>query len=478
MNSVMKALAIAGFAIVLSGCGSKSGTPEASVAGVPLAIKSPAAAEVSDAASQPQKSAQTPSSKAVAEERATDPDVEVLIQRAQAAVGARRNSSAIEALSQAIGIAPNNPRLFRLRADVYSLMGEYANARADFSLAIQTDSQSADLYNARGYFLMTRGLSQEAFEDFQKALELDPQMAIAFNNRGLIELSNEEYETAIQSFSSALKLDSDYVDALNNRGFARMKLGQLDAALVDLQRTVQLNPDYTTAWNNCGLLYMQQEKFSEAVDAFSEAVRLAPLDARWLNHRRTALQKLEDFEAANADAQRIRWLSSLSELTSVVNAKPNDPNAWLQRAAHLSKGSEFAAAVQDYTRTLNLQPNHPEALTGRAEALLQIGDAQNALIDCDTAINLGGSSTAYAIRANAWFAVADYDNAIRDFEAAQTLNQTLAQAYEKRAEQRTAAGETQLAELDRQKAQHILDALAGRLEQKPTAELVDFPTAE
>ena len=106
-----------------------------------------------------------------------NPVVEQLFQKARQAARDGHSASAIEAVSQAIGIDPGDSRLFRLRGDIYTLVGEYANARADLALAIRNEPQNAELRNIRGYFLMSRGLQKEAVADFDKALQLNPQFS-------------------------------------------------------------------------------------------------------------------------------------------------------------------------------------------------------------------------------------------------------------------------------------------------------------
>lgn len=443
----------------LIGCGSKSSGPESPTAESTPTVDSPASANQTASTSTSQSA-----------------PVAALQQRAQAAVSARQPKTAIEALSQAIGIDPSDPQLFHMRADVYNLIGEYANARADYSLAVQADPGNAELYNTRGYFLMTRGATVDALVDFNKAVELNPKFPVAWNNRGLIRLGEKNYKAAIADFTKAVELDGKYIDALNNRGFAQMKHKRLDAALVDLKKTVALKPDYTTAWNNCGLVYMQQENYTAAVDAFSEAIKLAPLDARWLNHRHAALKKLEKFGEANTDAQRIRWLNGLSQLTQQANQKPNDPNIWMSRATHMAQGGEFSGAVLDYSRVLALVPGNKKALISRAELWLKLSDPQKAIADCNVVIANDSSPMAYSVRGDAWLALEDFDNAITDFEMAQRMDDALVTAYQKRAALRAKTGDKKLAGEDIAKAKHLQDALAGLLTPRTAQEQMPFPT--
>ncbi len=449
--------------VVTLGCGRSSDTTPA--AGVPLAINGPSRVDAAKPLTTPDPAAGV-----------TNTVVEQLFKKAQQAARAGQLGVSVEAISQAIGLEPGDSRLFRLRADVYSRMGEYANARADFALAVQTEPRSAELRNIRGYFLMSRGLTTEALADFDQALQLNPEFAAAWNNRGLVHLANQDYEAAATNFDKATTIDGVYADALNNRGFARFKMGQLSQALSDLKRTVELKPNYTTAWNNCGLVYMQQKEYALAVDSFSQAIRLAPTDMRWLGHRREALKRLGRYAEAASDAEKIQWLNTLNQMTQHALSQPNVSSAWIARAGHLMNGSEFDAAVKDYSRALKLNPADHEALCGRALAWLNLGQVGKSIADCDESLVAEPTVAAFSIRGDAWFAKANYDQAIEDFEAAHRFDDTVAAAYRNRAKARRADGHDEMADADLKAAKSISAALKGESSPtKPPSAQVPFP---
>ena len=165
----------------------------------------------------------------------------------------------------------------------------------------------------------------------------------------------------------------------------------------------------------------------------------------------------------------------MNELTKQARIKPGTPEIWLSRAEHLAKGSEFAAAVQDYSRVLSLQPGRVAALQGRAESLMHAGKYQDAIVDCDSIMMLQPSATAYSLRGDLWYAVADFDNAINDFEAADRMDGIVAEAYRARAKQLKADGKNAEAEADLKKAAHVEAALAGELTPVATNSLPEFP---
>jgi len=431
--------------LLVAGCGRQHSDSSSSgaQAGVPLAIAGP----------QPD----------AAEKAGTEwpAEIRALLQRASGAVTRGRHATAVESLSQAIGIRPDDAVLFRMRGDVYALIGENANARADFSTAIRLQPRNADLYNFRGYFLMSRGLGRDSLADFDQAVVLNPAHTAALNNRGLLRLSEQDYAAAEADFTKAIESSSTFPDAWNNRGFARMKKQELETAMADIRRALELNENYVTAWNNRGLIAMQQQNYSEAAQAFGRAVELEPFDVRWVGHRRGALLKMERYNEAQADASRIEWLTRLQQVTQDVRRSPASAEGWLRRGRLLMEGNEFAAAAEDLTRVLMLSPKHPEALTARARCWVELKDTDKAMQDCDEAVAAGAVAEANSLRGDLWAAKREYDRALADYEAAQRFDAGVADIREARGEQLRAAGKTAEADADMEEARRIREALTG-----------------
>ena len=288
--------------------------------------------------------------------------VRQLIQKANAGVVAGRNNIAIESLSQAIGVTPEDATLFRMRADVYALQGENANARADFSTAVRLAPTNPDLLNFRGYFLMSQGLVEESRKDFDKAIELNPKHAAALNNRGLLALTNKEYKAAEADFTMAIEADRKFSDAWNNRGFARMKLEQYEPAMADIKQALHLKEDYVTAWNNCGLgRHAATELRRSRKGVCLARMQIDPMDARWVNHHRAALIKQNRFAEAQKDAQKVEWLNQLTTLTQQAGRNARDPRGWIGRGEHLMNGQQYGAAIQDFSRALAVNPGNPRS---------------------------------------------------------------------------------------------------------------------
>ncbi|MFN9719240.1 MAG: tetratricopeptide repeat protein [Planctomycetota bacterium] len=448
----MRSVATALFAaVVLSGCG-KGPTDSATL---PLSIPGPGSKAESDVKSP----ASATTASVIPQYTET---VRQLLQNADSGLRSGRPKAAVEALSQAIGIMPEDSSLFRMRADVYTMLGENANARADYSTAIRLSPSDADLYNHRGYFLMSHALKAEAKADFHKAIELNPKHVAAYNNRGLLSLTDQDFKNANADFTRAIENDRANPDAWNNRGFARMKQGHLTEAMTDIREALKLNDKYINAWNNCGLIAMQQEDFSEAEKAFSRASELDPMDPRWLNHRKNALLKLNRVDEARQLSTEIEWLTELTALSQQAGRNAGNPNGWIARGKHLLERDRHDAAMLDFTRALAVSPGHPEALLERASVWLSKGDMQKAMTDCEQSLVSRPTLEAYSLRGDLWLKLDNIDQALSDFESARRFDEQVAATYELRAARAKEAGDTEKHDADMARAAEIRDALKDR----------------
>jgi tetratricopeptide repeat protein len=102
-----------------------------------------------------------------------------LSQRAQIYALAERYDDAINDLSAAIQLTPNNPELYTLRGQMYLYLYQWDNVLADYNKAIQLDPTYADAYFLRGvlyYSILQTGAEHysDALSDFQRYVELAP----------------------------------------------------------------------------------------------------------------------------------------------------------------------------------------------------------------------------------------------------------------------------------------------------------------
>ena len=83
--------------------------------------------------------------------------------------------SAIRHFTEAIRLAPLEPRGYDYRGWAYGKKGDLENAIADFSEAIRLNPNDAHAYYNRGYAYSRTGNSSNAIADLTEAIRLKPE---------------------------------------------------------------------------------------------------------------------------------------------------------------------------------------------------------------------------------------------------------------------------------------------------------------
>jgi TolB-like protein/Tfp pilus assembly protein PilF len=188
--------------------------------------------------------------------------------------------------------------IFELQDQVTaSVVGAIAQQleRAEIERAKRKPTESLDAYD---YYLRgmanlhkgTRDAINEALPLFLQAIELDPDFASAYAmaawchfwrklNGWMIDRSQEIAEGA-RLARRAAELGRDDAVALARSGHALAHLvGDLDDGIALIDRALVLNPNHAAAWFLGGFLRIWRGEADDAIERFSRAMRLSPLDS-------------------------------------------------------------------------------------------------------------------------------------------------------------------------------------------------------
>ncbi|HEU5198190.1 MAG TPA: CHAT domain-containing protein [Ktedonobacterales bacterium] len=157
-------------------------------------------------------------------------------------------------------------------------------------------------------------------------------------------------------------------------------------------------------WMQEGDNYYQVQRYSEALDAYEQATRLAPNDARPYKGKGDALWWLKRYEASLAAYEQAIHLDpnfgrayygmglalsrlgqqaeTLAAFQRATELDPTYPNAHLNKGDMLFRFNRYEEALTAYERTIQLNPKNAYAYKGKSAALTALGrtaEAEQAL---------------------------------------------------------------------------------------------------
>jgi tetratricopeptide (TPR) repeat protein len=222
------------------------------------------------------------------------------------------------------------------------LRGEYDQAIAHFTRALQGNPRSADAYVGRSWARLnklgeaepdTAGRTEreqaeaaaarktqfeEALADSTQALRLDPDSAKAYAARGKALAGLKRLPEAMKDLDEAVRR--------NPRGawvyYARAQLANTHAVqgaspLEDVEQSIRLDPSFAPAHALRGHLYLRRGQFEETVRSCNRALELDPKLAPAYLYRGDARRALGQEREGSADIERARRLDPQLRRTEV-----------------------------------------------------------------------------------------------------------------------------------------------------------------
>lgn len=122
-----------------------------------------------------------------------------------------------------------------------------------------------------------------------------------------------------------------------------------------------------------GLVYAQDLRFSDMVQAFSEALELDPDCAIAYHNRAYAYFQLDEYQKA------------LVDFKEALRLAPDFAESYLGRGTAAAALHDLPGAIMDFDAAINLDAHHARAFFNRARAYLELGNRAAAIADYQTA---------------------------------------------------------------------------------------------
>ena len=144
---------------------------------------------------------------------AVSPEANYLYQQACSAEYKEDYATAVQKLTEALKIAPNDVMIYTKLAGVYSEMGEYDKALDAYSKVAELKPADGYIYVSVGSIYENKGDYQKALESYTKVMEMCPEYIYNYLNMANVNYQLRDYKSAIENYNKFLNTYSQHREA-------------------------------------------------------------------------------------------------------------------------------------------------------------------------------------------------------------------------------------------------------------------------
>ena len=252
----------------------------------------------------------------------------------------------------------------------------YANAIANYTIAIIKDKNSAVAYYDRGLAYSMLNDHIHAIEDYNAAMSMYYAPLSIYNARGNAYYNSKSYDYAIDDYKNAIKLDAKNSYTYLGLANAYLSKGMMNEAIVEYNNAIRMNPSNFYAYEGKGSSYASLGQHDKAISNYTKVIALSPGYSAGYYCRGRAYADSGLYEAAIVDLNR------------VISIDPNYPDAFITRAYAFWNNSQYAEAIADYNKAMSAGTPTAESYNGRGLAYNDNGEYELAVADFKKAIEL------------------------------------------------------------------------------------------
>jgi tetratricopeptide (TPR) repeat protein len=311
--------------------------------------------------------------------------------------------------------AQNSKKYFKTGQEFIE-SGNYQDAVAQFSKAIELDPQNTDMYLARARAYVKLNQLQEALDDCNRAKVFSPKNDDIFSLAGEISLEMKKYEDALANLNTATGLNKRSHDPYQYKTQALIELEKYETAMGAIDTALLIEKNNSMDNYLKGVVNERLRNYSEAEKYYRKAFGNEGFVKPYL-----ALAQLK--------VKQNQLNEAFSLLESALKSDPKSTEAFYIRSQIYTKQLDFPNAINDISKNIILEPGNPDWYIVRGGYYQQFNQQQYAINDFNKLISLTPDNPdAYFMRAKSYEEILDYPSAIKDYQKIASLSEFNVQA--------------------------------------------------
>ena len=297
--------------------------------------------------------------------------------RGNTLINKRDYGHAIETLSMAVDLDPDNVVTLNLRGLAYERTGQDDHAMTDYNLALQKRPTYGVPYNNRGIIQLRRGALQSALDDFNLSIKYAPKFLLGYTNRARVRTLMQDFDGAIADFAEAEKIEPAAQQITGNRCITYGMMGKFDQAFTDCNGLIEKQPKNAYAINNRADVNMLKGDLDAALKDYNIAIQINPNNVRAHSGRGQIYERKKDLAQARADYRAAAYSLTKFDELDVARARAIAQErlaALTPQAPAGSTGRRVALVIGNGAyKNVHALPNPPRDSKMIAAALRDVG---------------------------------------------------------------------------------------------------------
>jgi tetratricopeptide (TPR) repeat protein len=157
---------------------------------------------------------------------------------------------------------------------------------------------NADTFYIKAEKYANEGKNKKAIAYYTLAIKLNSKQSKYFNSRGISYFNQGDYYRAIGDFYRSLELEPENSTIYYNVAYSKFELNDYKSALSELTKSIDLNPEYCIALNLKGLIYDKLNHPDSSLFYFSNAYNYDSTNQTYTYNMGYALFQLEKYTDA------------------------------------------------------------------------------------------------------------------------------------------------------------------------------------
>jgi Tfp pilus assembly protein PilF len=268
-----------------------------------------------------------------------------------------------------------NHQLYFQRAMVHHHLKQHKLALYDILMATDIDSANSKYLNLQGEIMWALRSPASAIISFEKSKKLDSTITNAYLRLGEVYLYTRNHEKSFQNLNSVLYRDRTNPKAYFLKGMNYKEVNDTFRAIAHFQTATEMDPYIIEAYIQLGLIYASREDH-KALASFNNALRINPVNIEALFARGCYYQKIDSFNHAVNDYEKI------------IELDPSNRSANYNLAYIKFISNDYKAAEKYFSKAIEADSSYTYAFFGRGLAYKEMGKKQLARADFNKVLEL------------------------------------------------------------------------------------------